>query len=552
MRFGVILLAVLMAAGTAWAADEARVLRTSAEQLAAQNRCDEAMSRARRARELAPGDARAALVEGRCALVLNEYERAIEPLESAQRLDPTIKGLHADLATAYFQVNRKRDAGRALDAAEQESPDDARVALYRGLLLLEEAEHEAAAAEFERAAALDSDLGPLAGYFAGRAWQEDENRERAQAALEQVKAQAPGSTYAEQAELALTRLDEPYLPHRWAKFQAGMDFDSNVVLLGDNVALPQSISDESDGRGHWAADFGWEFVRSPKWSMGIVPAYSGDAHLELSRFNLHYPNISGWIDRRLDEESVLRLRPHVGFATRSGDAYVTTGGGELAYLRTFGKAGDGRLFTDVTGNDYHFNTSSKPVSKFYSCISGNVLNCSTEQLEPLDARVARARDRDGVNISAGYEHRIQLGPDTQLDSDLRAGFLGGHYASRGEEYEHDEVKVWLGARKTLFANFTLDVMGSFAYKPFKHKSTFLALDNLVGATCPLSPAPCTLSPGNDRQENLWNVRVLLERPINDYMTGTVRWHYQNNDSNTDAYNYDRHIVGGYITLYYGD
>jgi hypothetical protein len=36
------------------------------------------------------------------------------------------------------------------------------------------------------------------------------------------------------------------------------------------------------------------------------------------------------------------------------------------------------------------------------------------------------------------------------------------------------------------------------------------------------------------------------------MTGTVRWHYQNNDSNTDAYNYDRHIVGGYITLYYGD
>ena len=145
MRFGGIVLAVVLLAGApALAADEAGVLRLSAEQLAAQDRCEEALPRARRARDLAPEDAAAALVEGRCALRLNLYDRAAEALEIAQRLDASIAGLHADLAVAYFHAGRKRDAGRALDAAEAESPGDARVPLYRGLLLLDASENEAA------------------------------------------------------------------------------------------------------------------------------------------------------------------------------------------------------------------------------------------------------------------------------------------------------------------------------------------------------------------------------------------------------------------------
>jgi Flp pilus assembly protein TadD len=65
--------AVLAAAALpALAADEAPVLRQRAEQLAASGRCEEALPRARRARELAPQDARAALVEGRCLLRLGQ------------------------------------------------------------------------------------------------------------------------------------------------------------------------------------------------------------------------------------------------------------------------------------------------------------------------------------------------------------------------------------------------------------------------------------------------------------------------------------------------
>ena len=79
--------AVLCAlAGAVRAADEGAVLRLRAEQLAAEDRCEEALERARRARELLPDDARVALVEGRCALRMNRYSEVIAPLEDARRL----------------------------------------------------------------------------------------------------------------------------------------------------------------------------------------------------------------------------------------------------------------------------------------------------------------------------------------------------------------------------------------------------------------------------------------------------------------------------------
>ena len=49
-------------------------------------------------------DVRSALVEGRCALRLNRYQAAIEPLETARRLDPGQKGVSVDLVTRMMRV----------------------------------------------------------------------------------------------------------------------------------------------------------------------------------------------------------------------------------------------------------------------------------------------------------------------------------------------------------------------------------------------------------------------------------------------------------------
>jgi hypothetical protein len=44
--------------------------------------------------------------------------------------------------------------------------------------------------------------------------------------------------------------------------------------------------------------------------------------------------------------------------------------------------------------------------------------------------------------------------------------------------------------------------------------------------------------------------VILERPITDWLIGSLRYEYTNNDANVEVFDYDRHVVGGYLTLYY--
>ena len=47
-------------------------------------------------------------------------------------------------------------------------------------------------------------------------------------------------------------------------------------------------------------------------------------------------------------------------------------------------------------------------------------------------------------------------------------------------------------------------------------------------------------------------QVALSRPIFEHTTLTVRYRYQDNHSNTDVFDYDRHVVGAYVTVAFGD
>ena len=57
--------------------------------------------------------------------------------------------------------------------------------------------------------------------------------------------------------------------------RAGLEYDSNVMLNGNSVPLPQGISDEDDGRGVWFLEGGAELFRTDNWSGGLVGNYAG-------------------------------------------------------------------------------------------------------------------------------------------------------------------------------------------------------------------------------------------------------------------------------------
>lgn len=518
----VALWAVVGLANVSLAADEGAVLRMRAEQLAADGNCEAAIDKARRARDLDATDASAAVIEGRCLLLLQRYGEAVEILGLARKLDPSVRGVSADLAAAHYHLDDKAQAQTELDRAAIESPNDPRVEFYKGLLLLERNRDAEAAGAFERASRMDAAIDPIASFYAGLAWERARDAKRARAALERLRSRAPNDPWANEAQLALDRLDRGGsigAGRWWATATAGLEYDDNVVLRGDNVQLPSGISSQRDGRGFWSAELGVEVLRGENWAGGVIAGYHGNAHFEAHRFDLQYPTASLWLDRRVDEASFLRIQPFIGYAWTETDPYLFNVGGTVAYHRDYREAGAGRLYFQYAYRDYLFTAQ-------------------TPAVPPADTtfatRAFRARDRDGDDYRAGYDHSVGVAEQTIL----RGGAAYGYYDAEGRDFTHQSIGGYAGVQQGLPLELTFDADVTYAFMPYEHASSFLT-----------TVAPARSSP--DREDHVVVVRAQLSRPITENLSVAGHWRYTENDSNTSVFDYDRHVVGGSVTLYFG-
>ncbi|MGH0031431.1 MAG: surface lipoprotein assembly modifier [Myxococcota bacterium] len=508
-------LAAMGLAFPALAADEGLVLRQSAERLAAADRCEEAIVKAKRARTLDPEDAEAAALEGRCLLHLKRYDAAIDPLKRARSLDPSIDGLSIDLAMAHYHRGDLAAAERDLRLAAERDPGDARVQLYQGLVLLERSRDEEAAAAFERAATRDPNIDPLASYYSALAWQRARERQKARAALEGVVQRSPDSQWGRRAQALLDELDEHvgFTPGGVvAQASVGVEYDDNVVLEGDDPTVPSNVSDEGDGRVWWSAELGAELFRTENWAGGANAGFYGDLMFELQRFNTYTPMASLWLDRRIDEVSFVRLQPFFGYTWNRGDPYLANSGATLSYDRSFDDWGAGTLYGTFAYRNYMFNTTNPRV------IAGGV-DWSEE------------RDRDGTDFRVGYDHAVGVTDSTTL----RAGVEHQRYEAEGRDYSHVGYGGHVGVYQQLPWRVGLDVDFAYAYEPYRQPSSY--------------PAPFVNH--KKRRDNRYTVRAQLDRPITDWLSVTAYYRHENNESNTAVFDYDRNVYGGLLTVYYG-
>ena len=504
-----VLCAVAALPSVARAADEAMVLRMTAQRLAAENRCDEAIERARRARELAPDDAEAPAIEGRCLLALKRYPEAVTALQASRKLDPNDSETAVELLMAHYHAGDRAAAEAALTDAKRLAPEDARVSFYEGLLLMQRAENQAAAEALERAGQLDPAADPYASYYAGIAWQQAQERERAREALERARERGQGGPWSAEADRALANLDAGgEAPRFWVRVDAGMEWDDNVVLRGEDVPQPTDISGDEDWRGVWSLLAGTEFFRNRDWATGLIGAYQGSAHIDLNEFDIAYPSGSLYLDRRVDDASFVRIAPYGGYAwTDAYDEmqdYLAHVGAEVSYYRGFHESGSGRLWGRVGYQDYLF-----------------------PQHDDSEHAV-----RDGMQYLIGYDHALPVTSTTTL----RGGVLGGTYVAQGRDYDSHTVAANAGVHQLLPWKLEADVSGGFAYEDYDHESSF-ALGIPPNAE------------HTDRIDKIWTAAAELERPITSWLSISGRYRYINDDSNTRVFDYDRHIAGGYVTVY---
>ena len=514
-----------VAALPAFAADEAPVLRQRAEQLAASGRCEEALPRARRARELAPNDARAALVEGRCLLRQAQYRDAIAPLTAARDLDATLPGVSTDLAQAHFHLEEIDAASAELDRAERENPDDARTQLYRGLVLSRQAKQNEAAAAFDRAGGLDPNYAGIAGLYAGRTWASVQDREKARAAFERARSADPDSEWGRSAAAELETLDAANRRHVWAKVRGGVEHDSNVTLQSEYSfgRFPdfQRATEREDTVAVFDVEGGLELLRDEDQSAGAVAGYMGNAHDNVHELDLQYPWVSLWYDRRLSEDTFVRLQPFFGYAWLETDPFVVHGGGTASISHTFSDRFSGQLFSRVNGNDflYHLHLDLEPAA------------------DAFEEQFVRFRNRDGIESETGIEGFFGLVPGS---TSLRAGTAYSHYWAEGRDWERNGLRTWIGATQQLPWRFVLDVLGTYYYHPYDHRSSY---DDNIGRY--------VSGGGPTRTDHIYDVQAELRYPLTSWAQISARGQYTVADSNVEVFDYDRWIAGGYLTLTWG-
>jgi tetratricopeptide (TPR) repeat protein len=556
------LVLVLAPPRAARAVEQPEVLRLQAEQLAGAGRCAEAVPLLERVRVLAPDDARAADDLGQCQLRLQRWEAAVASFETARRLAPDTPDVDLHLAAARFHAGDLDGAESALADARKRSPESAQVDLYQGLILLERGTApDAAATALERARQRDPvGLEPVASYYEGIALLRAEQRRQARAALERVEKEAPGTAWAAAAARALesgagTRglrdrrdLEAPQQAERplgsmaglhrrgpWVVASAGVEWDSNVALRGDAVHLPQEISGKKDVRAVWTAQVGNEFYHDSNWTFGAIGAYYGSAQADLTDFDTEYPSLTLWGDRRIGEATTARLQYDFSYAWVGYDPYLMENAVTPAVFHDWGRYGTTRLFARLSWDDFRYHSTNVPAGTGvpYSPCPGGLSVCG-----PPGLNERHARERDGFWTVVGFDHTFAVDP---LSTEFTFGYHFHDYNSEGKEFSFIGHEIQIGSHTLLPWQFSLDVRGTYMLQDYAHPSTYPDPKHVY------SGLEYRL-PSSDKTEQLWELDTILSRPITHWMIGSVRFAYQNDDSNVRVFDYDRFIVGGYLTF----
>jgi len=509
--------ALILAPALAAASDESDVLRSRAVRLIRSGDCASAVPLLQRSLAADAREARAGLLAGRCLIAQRRYSDAEAALLDTAERDPGLAGVQLQLAIARYHRDDFAGARSSLEAARPQSAGDAQFELYDALVLMSEERRDDALLALERARSADSaSVEPVASYFEGVAASREGEAARARGALERVSAADPNGPWGDRARRQLDTLGRGLRSQRWFAGTVGLEWDSNSVLRGEGVDLPdgrtgvvERIDHDRDARMVWRLNGGIEALRTLNWSAGAMLSYNGGGFHDSDQFDYHSPVGSLWVDRHLSERTTVHMQYDGGYAWANSKSWYDSHNLGPALFHDWGNGHQTRLFGRAYFWDFRFNRREE---------AGDT------------AAEAEYRDRDGHGLSVGAEHVITL---NQFASDVYAGVQGTKYKARGPEYSNRALETWVGTRTKLPAEFFLTARAGFAYRPYNHRTSFAD---------PGEPLE-----GKKRSDHVKRFEIGVERALGAHTSGALRWSWVDSASNVDVFDFDRNILGAYFS-----
>ncbi|MCP5070723.1 MAG: DUF560 domain-containing protein [bacterium] len=269
---------------------------------------------------------------------------------------------------------------------------------------------------------------------------------------------------------------------------------------------------------------------------GVAMTYYGSALNDLDEFNQHNPVLSLWADRRLADPTTLRLRYDLGHTWIDSKPFLHANTLTSTLFHEWGTPGRSELVASIYDYNYLYSSDGEiPDGRgqaFSSCLGSGTLFCS-----PPGVQEGQDRNQDGWGVSAGVDHSIPLGFS---ETELTFGYRYDRYSSRGSEYSYQAHEFRIETDTRLPWEFQLRTLASYTLRPYRNNSSFPdPQDVFYNLEYPLQ--------NENRRDDAWYFGVELEKKLTDQFSAEIAYRYIKNHSNVAVFDYDREILGVYVT-----
>jgi lipoprotein NlpI len=459
-----------------------------------------------RALEADRTDAQAWYYRGLTQARLGRTLEAIQDLEQASVLNPSLPHAALDLGIAYISAGRWEDARRSLDRAYQQGHEKLTAAFFLGLALYRLDDHANALGYFNEAKT-DAELAGAASYYAGLIQIQGDQVKAGRTDFETTTRSLPDSEIGHAAQEYLTT-GNVAVPEAAAEAKPwsiygglGFEYDSNVTIgPGDtNFNTPVDISGESDGRVVLRAGGRYSFLSSARLSLVSTYDFSQSVHFDLTEYDLQGHRLG------------LRLGSQKG-----AFSYGVAGGYNFFALnyQTFFQEGLGTPWLTYAINEW---TSTQA----YYTIRGRDFFRA-----PFDP------GRDAINHAFGMRQYFALGDPQRvlsvgyqfdIEDTIADGPQGRTFAYQGQQFDLDvQLPVW--------EDGLVQLGYLFRYDDYDHPESGWTLKR--------------------RRDDEHQFVIAATKPISDYVSLQLSYAGIIQSSNVTEFDYDRHIVSGGILIAY--
>jgi Flp pilus assembly protein TadD len=219
---------------------------------------------------------------------------AIQDMEHALKLNPSLPHVALDLGIAYFDAGRYAEAKSWLERAHQQGYERLTASFFLGLTFYRLGD-DAAAQTYLQEATADPELEAAARFYAGLSLLRQGDTQGARGEMAQVARLQPQSEIGEAAqkyiggEAVAKPVTGAALPKRWSAFgRLAFQYDSNVVIAPTSSDLQSAIgiSRQSDGATVVAAGGDYTLLDTGNvWMQAHYDLYQS-IHFQLTKFDL--------------------------------------------------------------------------------------------------------------------------------------------------------------------------------------------------------------------------------------------------------------------------